>query len=124
MVMQSCKQTREIDAEEFANWVISNERVLERHARSGHHTLSPVVLFVNAQLGGRIVRYHREVNAIAIEGDLYAAPDWVAAFEDNLTWRAGGKDRPVGVDQILEALAAALWFECVKATVRRRQRRS
>jgi hypothetical protein len=120
MAVQINKQTKKvvINAEKFAEWWI---RIGERHARSGHYTLSPVALFVTAQLGhGRIARYHKEINAIAIEGELYQAPDWVAAFEDNLIWRAGGEDKPVSVDQILEALADALWLECVKATVRQR----
>jgi hypothetical protein len=113
----------QIDAEKFAEWVISDERGIERHARSGHYTLSPVALFVTAQLGrGQIARYHADTNALEIRGELYQAPDWVRNFESALSWRAGGEDKPVSVDQILEALADALYFECVKVTVRQRQR--
>jgi hypothetical protein len=112
-----------IDAEAFAEWVVANERDIERHARSGHYTLSPVTLFVTTQLGRRqIARYHHDTNAFEVGGELYQAPDWVRNFEGALVWRAGGEDKPVSVDQILEALADALYFECVKVTVRQRQR--
>jgi hypothetical protein len=112
-----------IDAEAFANWIISDERGIERHARSGHYTLSPVALFVTAQLGRRqIARYHADINALEIGGELYQAPDWVRNFEGALVWRAGGEDKPVSVDQILEALADALWLEVIKTSVRQHQR--
>jgi hypothetical protein len=111
-----------IDAEAFAEWVVADERSIERHARSGHYTLSPVALFVTAQLGrGQIARYHADTNALEIRGELYQAPDWVRNFEGALVWRAGGEDKPVSVDMVLEALADALWLECVKVTVRQRQ---
>ena len=111
----------QIDVEKFSEWIVANERNIERHARSGHYTLSPVALFVTAQLGGRqIVRYHSDINALEVGGVLYQAPDWVRNFEGALSWHAGGEDKPVSVDQILEALADALWLECVKATVRQR----
>jgi hypothetical protein len=127
MAVQINKQTKEvaINAEKFAEWVVADERGVERHARSGHYTLSPVALFVTAQLGrGQIARYHADINAIEVGGELYQAPNWVRNFEGSLIWRAGGEDKPVSVDQILEALADALWLECVKATVRRRSQRS
>jgi hypothetical protein len=125
MAVQINEEWREvqIDAEKFAEWVISDERGIERHARSGHYTLSPVALFVTAQLKGsgrQIARYHRDINALEVGGVLYQAPDWVRNFEGALVWRAGGEDKPVSADQILEALADALWLECVKVTVRQR----
>jgi hypothetical protein len=111
----------QIDAEKFAEWIVANERDMERHARSGHYTLSPVALFVTSQLKRRaITRYHADINALEIGGELYQAPDWVRNFEGALSWRAGGEDKPVSVEQILEALADALWLECVKVTVRQR----
>jgi hypothetical protein len=113
----------QIDAEKFAEWVISDERGIERHARSGHYTLSPVTLFVTTQLGRRqIARYHHDTNAFEVGGVLYQAPDWVRNFESALSWRAGGEDKPVSVDQILEALADALWLEVIKTSVRQHQR--
>jgi hypothetical protein len=112
-----------IDAEAFAEWVVANERDIERHARSGHYTLSPVALFVTAQLGrGQIARYHADISALEIGGELYQAPDWVRNLEGALVWRAGGEDKPVSVDQILEALADALWLEVIKTSVRQHQR--
>ena len=123
MAVQINKQTKEIaiDAEKFAEWVVANERNISRHARAGHYTLSPVALFVTAQLRGRqIARYHRDINALEVGGVLYQAPDWVRNFEEALSWRAGGENKPVCVDQVLEALADALWLECVKVTVRQR----
>jgi len=110
-----------LDAEAFANWVISDERGIERHARSGHYTLSPIALFVTTQLRRRaIARYHADINALEVGGELYQAPDWVRNFESSLVWRAGGEDKPVNADLVLEALADALWLECVKVTVRQR----
>jgi hypothetical protein len=115
-----------INAEKFAEWVIKHERSIERYARAGHYTLSPVAMYLTSRLGdGRIVaRYHREINAFSFGGALHPAPDWVRNFEGLLVWRAGGEDKPVSVDQVLEALADALWLECVKATVRQRRQRS
>jgi hypothetical protein len=112
-----------IDAEAFAEWVVANERDIERHARSGHYTLSPVTLFVTTQLGRRqIARYHHDINAFEVGGELYQAPDWVRNFESALSWRAGGEDKPVSVDMVLEALADALWLEVIKTSVRQHQR--
>jgi len=112
-----------IDAEKFAKWVIQHERDIERHARAGHYTLSPIALYLSARLGGgRIVaRYLKEINAFAFGGALHPAPDWVRNFEGALVGRAGGEGKPVSVDMVLEALADALWLECVKVTVRQRQ---
>jgi hypothetical protein len=112
-----------IDAEAFAEWVVADERSIERHARSGHYTLSPVALFVTAQLGrGQIARYHADINALEVGGELYQAPDWVRNFEGSLVWRAGGEDKPVSVDQVLESLADALLLEVIKTSVRQHQR--
>jgi hypothetical protein len=112
-----------INVEKFAEWVIQHERGIERHARAGHYTLSPIALYLTGKLGdGRIVaRYLKEINAIAFGATLHPMPDWVRNFEAALVWRAGGENKPVSVDQILEALADALWLECVKVTVRQRQ---
>jgi len=114
----------EIDAEKFAEWMLKNERVVE-DALAGHPTLDPLALYITASMRGKqIASIGLETGVVCFKpdssGEYFTLPDWTVNFESALVWRCGGREKPVrSVDVALEALADALWLECVKATVRK-----
>jgi len=110
-----------LDAEKFAEWVVAHEQEVVRVARAGDRFLDPICLFLNSQLlpSERPVRYLVEQGVFKTRlGREIGAPEWVDNYWGALEWWAGHGER-VTVDLVLEAIAHALYLECVKAKVRR-----
>jgi len=113
------------DAERFAEWVVSHEQEIVRVARAGDRFLDPICLFLNSQIlpSERPVKYLVEMGVFKTRlGREIDAPEWVDNYWGALEWWAGHGER-VTVDLVLEAIAHALYLECVKAKVRRELRR-
>jgi hypothetical protein len=110
------------DAEKFAEWLVRNEREVRSSARAGDRFLDPICLFLNSQLFDceRPVKYLVEQGVFKTRlGREIDAPEWVNNYWGALEWKAGGCGNRVTVDIVLEAIADALYLECVKAKVRR-----
>ena len=110
------------DFERFAEWVVAHEREVAASARAGDRFLDPICLFLNSQIppSERPVKYLVEMGVFKTRlGREIDAPEWVDNYLNSLTWHAGGLGKSVTVDLVLEAIASALYLECVKAKVRR-----